>query len=92
MENEYDEKNTEEASVELSLDDLEEASGGYVVDMGSSVGDGRYRSVDDFSGLSYTFSDNLEIVQRDAKSRGFFTDVITTEEYQRRFGRTYREK
>ena len=91
MANEYDEKKPEGTN-ELSVDDLEEASGGYVVDMGSSVGDGRYRSVDDFSGLSYAFSDNLEIVQRDAKSRGFFTDVITTEEYQRRFGRTYREK
>ena len=83
---------TEKENIELSVDDLEEASGGYVVDMGSSVGDGRYRSVDDFSGLSYAFSDDLEIVQRDAKSRGFFTDVITTEEYQRRFGRTYRER
>ena len=90
LENSDEKKNNE--TIELDIEQLEEASGGYVVDMGSSVGDGRYRSVDDFSGLSYAFSDDLEIVQRDAKSRGFFTDVITTEEYQRRFGRTYRER
>ena len=79
----------EYAATELNLDDLKEASGGYVVDMGHSVGDGRYRSVDDFSGLPYAFSDDLKMVQQDAKSRGFFTEVITPEQYLQRFDSTY---
>ena len=34
MANEYDEMKPEDASVELSVDDLEEAAGGFILDSG----------------------------------------------------------
>ena len=81
MANEHDEKKTEgtveDASVELSVDDLEEASGGYVLDRGRNIKDSfPYVVVDDKTGEKSCYNNILGNAQETAKANGFSTEVI----------------
>ena len=49
MANKENNEKTSEETIELSVDDLEEASGGVIVDLG----DGRYTTTDEFNGHTY---------------------------------------
>ena len=68
MANEYDEMKPEDASVELSVDDLEEAAGGFILDSGN----GRYSVMDKPDGKKYYWDRSLERAKDVARAPIFF--------------------
>ena len=92
MASEHDEKKTEgtveDASVELSVDDLEEASGGYILNRGKNCPDYfPYSVVDDKTGERSCLSNTPDGLEAIAKERGFSTEVIDSARYKELFGR-----
>ena len=69
---------------QLTIDQMENVNGGYAVDGGN----GKYYSVDDNDGYIYTECNiNIEYAQWAAGMNGQSKEIITKEEYQKRFGR-----
>ena len=91
MASEHDEKKTEgtveDASVELSVDDLEEASGGYVLYEENCPDSFPYSVVDDKTGERSCLSNTPDGLEAIAKERGFSTEVIDSARYKELFGR-----
>ena len=87
MANEYDEKNTEkkieDASVELSVDDLEEAAGGYVVCSGHS----QFEVVDDNTGDVRASTRSMIQATRTAIEQKVRPAMITSDRYKELFGK-----
>jgi hypothetical protein len=87
MANEYDEKNTEkkieDASVELSVDDLEEAAGGYVVCSGHS----QFEVVDDNTGDVRASTRSMIQAKRFAIEQRVRPAMITSDRYKELFGK-----
>ena len=79
MTKQNDEKKAE-GSVELSLDDLEGAAGGVILD----TGDGRYVTKDEFNGRVYYIGESLERAREVAGQHDISTRVMTKSEYERR--------
>lgn len=87
MSEDNDEKKIE-GTVELNLDDLEGASGGYIVDRGSYGSNGRkpYAVVNDETGKFWTDTWSLQGAIDCAGAKGISTKVISQEEYDGLFG------
>ena len=83
MANKENNEKTSEETIELSVDDLEEASGGVIVDLG----DGRYTTTDEFNGHTYYIGDNLGRAREVATTHDISTRVMTESEYVMRTGR-----
>ena len=81
------EKKVEDASVELSVDDLEEASGGYVLYEENCPDSFPYSVVDDKTGEKSCYNNILGNAQETAKANGFSTEVINQAQYDRLFGK-----
>lgn len=79
MANEHDKKKPED-TVELSVDDLEEASGGVIVE----TEDGRYLTMDEFNGRTYYVGNDLGFARQVAKDCDVSARVMTESEYERR--------
>ena len=96
MASEHDEKKTEgtveDASVELSVDDLEEASGGYVLRQDKDYGSFPYVVIDDKTGKVGSFHNILGNAQADARRDGFSDEVISTGQFEQLFGRKWGER
>ena len=73
MANEHDEKKPED-TIELSLDDLEEAAGGFIL----NSGDGRYSVLDKPDGKKYYWGRSLERAKDVARAANVSTTVLTT--------------
>ena len=67
---------------EITLDNLEKAGGGVIV----AEGDGRYWVVRQ-DGSVYAPAPSLEKAKEFAKTLSVSTEVLTKEEYKKRFGR-----
>ena len=89
MASEHDEKKTEgtveDASVELSVDDLEEASGGYVLYEENCPDSFPYSVVDDKTGEKSCYNNILGNARETAKANGFSTEVINQAQYDQLF-------
>ena len=83
MANKENNEKTSEETIELSVDDLEEASGGVIVDLG----DGRYTTTDEFNGHTYYIGDTLGRAREVATTHDISTRVMTESEYVKRTGR-----
>ena len=87
MANEHDEKKlegtVEDASVELSVDDLEEASGGYVVCSGHS----QFEVVDDNTGDVRASTRSFIHAKRTAIEQRVRPEMITSDRYTELFGK-----
>lgn len=87
MANEHDEKKlegtAEDASVELSVDDLEEASGGYVVCSGHS----QFEVVDDNTGDVRASTRSMIQAKRFAIEQRVRPAMITSDRYKELFGK-----
>ena len=69
---------------ELTKNQTEQVIGGFAVDGGN----GKYYAVDDKDGTIYTITNvSLEYAQWAAVKNGQSKNVITKEEYQKRFGK-----
>ena len=87
MASEHDEKKPED-TIELNVDDLEEASGGYVLDRGRNIKDSfPYVVVDDKTGEKSCYNNILGKAQETAKANGFSTEVINQAQYDQLFGK-----
>ena len=82
MAEEHDEKKTE-GTVELSVGDLEEVSGGFVIE----TDDGRYVTKDEINGEIYYIGDSLDRAREVAMERDISTMVMAQSEYERRSGK-----
>ena len=77
-----------EDTIELSLDDLEEASGGYIL-----VREGvsrPYVVIDDETGLPRKNANDLDDAKWVCERRGFSDQQICQEEYKQKFGHWFR--
>ena len=87
MANEHDEKKlegtAEDASVELSVDDLEEASGGYVVCSGHS----QFEVVDDNTGDVRASTRSFIHAKRTAIEQRVRPEMITSDRYKELVGK-----
>ena len=72
-----------EDTVELSVDDLEEVSGGFVIE----TDDGRYVTKDEINGEIYYIGDSLDRAREVAMERDISTMVMAQSEYERRSGK-----
>ena len=87
MTKQNDEKKPED-SIELSIDDLEDAAGGYLL-----VRDGvscPYAVIDDETGKIRWNTNNLEEAKWKIEQLGISDQRIDYEEYQQKFGRRFR--
>ena len=78
-----DDEKKAEGSTELSLDELEGAAGGVIVDNQA----GRYVTRDEFNGDIYYIGDSLADARETAERVGVSTMVMTKSEYERRTGK-----
>ena len=83
MANKENNEKTSEETIELSVDDLEGASGGVIVDLG----DGRYTTTDEFNGHTYYIGESLGRAREVATTHDISTRVMTESEYVKRTGR-----
>ena len=91
MASEHDEKKPED-TIELSVDDLEEASGGYVLRQDKDYGSFPYVVIDDKTGKVGSFHNILGNAQADARRDGFSDEVISTGQFEQLFGRKWGER
>ena len=82
MANEHDKKKPED-TVELSVDDLEEASGGYVVCSGHS----QFEVVDDNTGDVRASTRSFIHAKRTAIEQRVRPEMITSDRYKELFGK-----
>ena len=80
MTNKENNEKTSEGKVELSVDELEDAAGGVIID----IGDGRYKTKDEFNGDVYYIGGSLGRAQEVAEQVDVSTRVMTKSEYERR--------
>lgn len=80
MTNKENNEKTSEDKVELSVDELEDAAGGVIID----IGDGRYKTKDEFNGDVYYIGGSLGRAQEVAEQVDVSTRVMTKSEYERR--------
>ena len=80
MANKENNEKTSEETIELSVDDLEEASGGVIVE----TEDGRYLTMDEFNGRTYYVGNDLGFARQVAKDCDVSARVMTESEYERR--------
>ena len=90
MANENDEKKPE-GSVELPLDELEGAAGGYILNRGyyGSNGHVPYIVVDDKTGKRLTDTYTQRRAEDCAAAWGVSAEVISPEQYKQIFGKEY---
>ena len=86
MTNEHDEKKPED-TIELNVDDLEEASGGYVLYDENCPDSFPYSVVDDKTGEKSCHNNLLRNAQETARANGFSTEVINKAQYNQLFGK-----
>ena len=79
MANESNEKKAE-GKVELSLDELEGAADGVILE----TEDGRYVTMDEFNGRTYYVGNDLGFARQVAKDCDVSARVMTESEYERR--------
>lgn len=80
MTNKENNEKTSEDKVELSVDELEDAAGGVIID----IGDGRYKTKDEFNGDVYYIGGSLGRAHEVAEQVDVSTRVMTQSEYERR--------
>ena len=75
-----------EDSVELYVDELEEASGGYILNEGAAGGSFPYAVVNDKTGEMYASTNSLDIAKTVADYRKVSPEMIGQARYDQLFG------